>query len=62
LLWCYGENIDVVIGRRFKKAGMSWTKEEVNNLLKLRILGYDKNDWEEFWEKQKLTGMSSSPN
>jgi hypothetical protein len=39
------KNIDVVIGRRFKKPGMSWTKEGANNLLKLRILGYDKNDW-----------------
>jgi hypothetical protein len=33
-----------------------------NNRLKLRILGYDKNDWEEFWGKQKLTGMSFSLN
>lgn len=56
------KNIDVVIGRRFKKQGMSWTKEGANNLLKLRILGYNKNDWEEFWERQKLAGVSFSPN
>jgi hypothetical protein len=31
------ENIDVVIGRRFRR----WA-EEANNLLKLRILRYDK--------------------
>jgi hypothetical protein len=32
------KNIETVIGRRFKKHGMSWTTEGVNNLLKLRIL------------------------
>ena len=42
------KNIDVVIGRRFKKHGMSWTKEGANNLLQLRILRYDKTNWEEF--------------
>jgi hypothetical protein len=57
-----GENINVVIGRRFKKPSMNRIKEGVNNLLKLRISCYDKNDWEEFWRKQKLTGMSSSLN
>jgi len=56
------KNIDVVIGRRFKKQGMSWTKEGANNLLKLRILYYNKNDWEEFWERQNLAGVSFSPN
>jgi len=56
------KNIDVVIGRRFKKQGMSWTKEGANNLLKLRILRYNKNDWEEFWERRKLAGVSFSPN
>jgi len=56
------KNIDVVIGRRFKKQGMSWTKEGANNLLKLRILRYDKHVWEEFWERQNLAGVSFSPN
>jgi len=28
----------------------------------LRILRYNKNDWEEFWERQKLAGVSFSPN
>jgi len=46
-----GKNIDVVIGRRFKKHGMSWTAEGANNLLKLRTLCYNKNDWGEFWTK-----------
>jgi len=56
------KNIDVVIGRRFKRQGMSWTKEGANNLLKLRILCYNKKDWEEFWKRQNLAGVSFSPN
>ena len=56
------KNIDVVIGRRFKRQGMSWTREGANNLLKLRILRYNKDDGEEFWERQKLAGVSFSPN
>jgi hypothetical protein len=34
LVTCCGameKNIDVVIGRRFRKLGMSWTKEGANN-------------------------------
>lgn len=45
----------VVIGRRFKRQVMGWTKEGANNLLKLRILWHSKNDWEEFWERQKIS-------
>lgn len=56
------KNIDVVIGRRFKRQGMSWTKERADNLLKLRILGYNKNDWEESRERPNLAGVSFSPN
>jgi len=54
--------LTIVIGRRFKRQGMSWTKEGADNLLKLRILRYDKIRWEEFWERQKLAGVSFSPN
>ena len=56
------KNIDVVIGHRFKRHGMSWTKEGANNLLKLRILRYNKINWEGFWERQNLAGVSFSPN
>ena len=56
------KNIDVIIGRRFKKQGMRWTKEGASKLLKLRILRYVKINWEEFWERQKLAGVSFSPN
>jgi hypothetical protein len=55
------KNIDIV-GRRFKKQGMNWTKEEASNLLKLRILCHDKNGWGEFWQRQKLAGVSFSTN
>jgi len=55
------KNIDVVIGRRFKKHGMSWTTEGANNLLKLRTLCYNKNDWEAFWTKQSSWGVSFPP-
>ena len=44
------KNIDLVIGRKFKKQGLNWTKEGANNLLKLRNLHYNKNDQEEFWQ------------
>jgi len=55
------KNIDVVIGRRFKKQGMSWTTEGVNNLLKLRTLRYNKGDWEAFWSRQASYGVSFPP-
>ena len=56
------KNIDVVICCRFKMQDMGWTKEEANNLLKLRILRYDIVVCEAFWEKQKLAGVSFCPN
>ena len=56
------KNVDTVIGRRFKKQGMRWTTEGVNNLLKLRILCYDEADWEAFWSRQPACGVSFSPN
>jgi hypothetical protein len=56
------KNIDTVIGRRFKKQGMSWTTEGVNNLLKLRTLCYNNSDWESFWRKESSYGVSISPN
>ena len=56
------KNIDIVIGRRFKKYGMSWTTKGANNLLKLRTLWYNKTDWEAFWRKQSSYGVSISPN
>lgn len=56
------KNIDTVIGRRFKKQGMRWTTEGVNNLLKLRILCYDRAGWEAFWSRHVSYGVSFPPN
>ena len=55
------KNIDIVIGRRFKKHGMSWTTKGANNLLKLRTLWYNKIDWEAFWTRQSSCGVSFPP-
>lgn len=56
------KNIEVVIGRRFKRWGMCWTREGAQNLLKLRILRYDREDWSDFWQRQARFGVSLSPN
>ncbi len=51
------KNIDIVIGRGFKKHGMSWTTKGANNLLKLRILCYNKKRLESILDKRvKLWG------
>ena len=55
------KNIDVVVDRRFKRYGQSWTTEGVNNLLKLRTLWYNKSDWDAFWSL-KLAKGELSPN
>lgn len=56
------KNVDEVIDRRFKKHGMSWTTEGVNNPLKLRALWYNKGDWDDFLSRQQSCGVSFSPN
>lgn len=43
------KNIELVVGRRFKKWGMSWSKPGAHYLLKLRLLKYDSKAWDEFW-------------
>ena len=50
-------NIETVIGRRFKKHGMSWTTEGANNL-KLRTLWCNKSDWDAFWLRQPSQRVS----
>ena len=56
------KNVDVVIDRRFKRYGQSWTTEGVNNLLKLRTLWYNNGDWDEFWSREQSCGVGFSPN
>jgi len=52
------KSIEAVIGRRFKKHGMSWTTKGANNLLKLWTLCYNKNDWDAFWSRQASQRVS----
>lgn len=47
------KNIEIMIGRRFKKQGMSWSKEGAQALLKLRVLKQNKEDWDKFFEELK---------
>jgi hypothetical protein len=46
------KNIELVIGRRFKKRGMSWSRAGANNLLKLRIHRQDRAAWEAWWQRR----------
>lgn len=46
------KNIELVIGRRFKKRGMSWSRAGANNLLKLRIHRQDRVAWEAWWQRR----------
>ena len=57
------KNIETVIGRRFKKHGMSWATKGANNrnLIKLRTLWYNKSDWDAFWSRQASQGVSFPP-
>lgn len=43
------KNMELVVGRRFKKWGMSWSKPGAHYLLKLRLLKYDSEAWNDFW-------------
>jgi hypothetical protein len=47
------KNIEIIIGRRFKKQGMSWSKEGAQALLKLRVLKQNKEDWDNFFKELK---------
>lgn len=46
------KNIELVIGRRFKKRGMSWSRAGANNLLKLRIQRQDRAAWEAWCQRR----------
>jgi len=46
------KNIELVIGRRFKKRGMSWSRAGANNLLKLRIHRQYRAAWEAWWQRR----------
>lgn len=43
------KNIEIYIGRRFKKQGMHWSRNGGNRLLKLRVLKLEPLEWEKLW-------------
>jgi hypothetical protein len=51
----------MVIDRRLKENGMSWSTEGVNNLLKLGNLWYNTHNSDEFWSKQQSYGAAFPP-
>lgn len=56
------KGIEIVICRRFKKQGMSWSREGANNLLKLRLLKLN-GGWSKYWQaRAQETGADLSPN
>jgi len=46
------KNIELLIGRRFEKRGMSWSREGANNLLKLRIERQEPDGWQRWWQRR----------
>ena len=46
------KNIDLMLCRRFKGRGMSWSRAGAQNLLKLRLLRHDRKDWESYWRSR----------
>ena len=43
------KNMDLILCRRFKGRGKSWSRAGAQNLLKLRLLRYDRRDWWAYW-------------
>jgi hypothetical protein len=50
------KNIDLILCRRFKGRGMSWSRAGAQNLLKLRLLKYDRKDWKSYWRSRIVRG------
>ncbi|MBA7669794.1 hypothetical protein ES703_77928 [subsurface metagenome] len=46
------KNIDLILCRQFKGRGMSWSRAGAQNLLKLRLLRYDRRDWRAYWRRR----------
>lgn len=46
------KNADTVVSRRFKRRGMRFSREGASNLLALRVLALNDNDWNKWWERQ----------
>jgi hypothetical protein len=46
------KNIGLMLCRRFKGRGMSWSPAGAQNLLKLRLLRYERKDWNVCWRRR----------
>jgi hypothetical protein len=46
------KGVDLMIARRFKLRGMSWTKQGSSFLIKMRLLKYN-NQWNVYWNMRK---------
>jgi hypothetical protein len=46
------KNIEIFIGRRFKKIGAHWSKKGAGRLMKLKVWKEDKETWEKFWQRE----------
>ena len=53
------KNIDLILCRRFKGRGMSWSRAGAQNLLKLRLLRYDRKDWKAYWREGLTDNLES---
>ncbi len=46
------KSIDLILCRRFKGRGMSWSRAGAQNLLKLKLLRYDRKGWKAYWRRR----------
>jgi hypothetical protein len=46
------KNIDLILCRRFKSRRISWSRAGAQNLLKLKLLRYDRKDWKAYWQRR----------
>lgn len=46
------KTVDITVSRRFKRRGMSWHRQRVNPLLKLRLLKLN-GEWDQYWDGRR---------
>lgn len=55
------KNIEIKIGRRFKRQGRSWTQHGAEHLLQLLWLQSNQADWNHWWQKTALAKTKINP-
>lgn len=55
------KNIEVLINRRFKRQGRSWTRVGAEHLAQLLWLQSHPNDWSHWWQKTALAKTKVNP-